>query len=229
MLSVIFQKWETSNFVLEKQCIILTTLGLSTPPTWTKVKDRGNFLNMNVHPDPFFMPSSPPQSGGTTVVIAAYNEAKTIGQVITGVRKHTPALVDIIVVDDGSVDGTAEQAKAAGAIVTRLPENRGKGIALRKGLEQVSTEFVLTIDGDGQDDPSEIPNLVEQMKSQVDMVIGSRFLGTFYKQAIKPINKIGNLTLTWLFDKLYRVTLTDTQAGFRLFRAKSFDGSTLNS
>ncbi len=173
---------------------------------------------MSVHARTLSKPNADLSCAGITAVIAAYNEGDTIGGVISGVRKNTPCLVEIIVVDDGSTDDTAKRAEAAGAMVTRMPKNGGKGLAMRRGLDYVTTGLVLTIDADGQDDPGEIPTLVKHMDPRIDMVIGSRFLGTFHDEAIEPVNKIGNRALTWFFDKLFGVELTDTQAGFRLFR-----------
>lgn len=173
---------------------------------------------MNVHARTLSEPTADLSCAGITAVIAAYNEGDTIESVISGVRRHTPCLVEIIVVDDGSSDDTAERATKAGAMVRRMDRNHGKGAAMRRGLDHVTTGMVLTIDADGQDDPSEIPSLVKQMEPHIDMVIGSRFLGTFHEDAIEPVNKFGNKALTWFFDKLFGVELTDTQAGFRLFR-----------
>lgn len=175
---------------------------------------------MSVHARTLSEPNADLSCAGITAVIAAYNEGETIGSIISGVQKHTPFLVEIIVVDDGSTDDTAERAEAAGAMVTRLSKNSGKGLAIRRGLEHVTTGLVLTIDADGQDDPVEIPNLVNQMGPKTDMVIGSRFLGTFHEDSIEPVNRVGNRALTWFFDKLFGVKLTDTQAGFRLFRTE---------
>ena len=177
---------------------------------------------MSVHARALSEPTADLSCAGITAVIAAYNEGDTIGGVISGVRKHTPYLVEIIVVDDGSSDDTAARAEEAGALVKKMPRNRGKGLAMRHGLDFVTTDLVLTIDAEGQDDPGEIPKLVAEMKPQTDMVIGSRFMGTFHEDSIEPVNKIGNRALTWVFDKLYGVDLTDTQAGFRLFRTERF-------
>src|SRR5205814_643780 len=105
---------------------------------------------------------------------------------------------EVLVVDDGSTDGTDRTAGDAGARVVRLPENSGKGAAVRRGLGEVRGEVIVLIDGDGQDDPTEIPRLLEALRPGVDLVIGSRFIGQFEPGAITPFNHWGNRFLTWV-------------------------------
>jgi glycosyltransferase involved in cell wall biosynthesis len=153
-----------------------------------------------------------------SVILAAYNEAGTIEQIVRGCLEHTPDLVEVIVVDDGSADATSELAEAAGAKVYRLPTNRGKGVAVRHGIEKARGEVLLFLDADGQDDPREIPRLVEALEPGVEMVVGSRFLGSFGDGAITPLNRAGNQILTGVVNALFGARLTDTQAGFRAVR-----------
>jgi glycosyltransferase involved in cell wall biosynthesis len=157
-------------------------------------------------------------SPSVTVLVAAYNEAPVIGAVVRAARQAVPS-GEVVVVDDGSTDGTEQAAADAGARVLRLSENGGKGVAIRRGLPEVRGEVVVLIDGDGQDDPSEIPRLVDALRPDVDLVVGSRFIGRFEPGAITPVNRFGNRFLTSVINLLFRARLTDTQAGFKAIRA----------
>jgi glycosyltransferase involved in cell wall biosynthesis len=155
-----------------------------------------------------------------SVILAAYDEAATIADVVAGCRAQTEGVVEILVVDDGSADGTGEVALAAGARVLRLWPNGGKGAAIRHGIAHAKGELLLFLDADGQDDPRDIPRLLAAFPDPggADMVVGSRFLGTFGPGAITLLNRMGNLLLTGVVNVLYGARLTDTQAGFRVVR-----------
>jgi glycosyltransferase involved in cell wall biosynthesis len=153
-----------------------------------------------------------------TVLVAAYNEAPVIGDVVRTALQAVPSS-EVLVVDDGSTDGTAQTAAAAGARVLQMPANGGKGAALRRGLTETLGEVIVLIDGDGQDDPAEIPSLLEALRPDVDLVVGSRFIGHFEPGAITPVNHWGNRFLTSVINVLFSTALTDTQAGFKAFRA----------
>jgi glycosyltransferase involved in cell wall biosynthesis len=155
-----------------------------------------------------------------TVLVAAYNEAPVIGSVVRDALRALPAS-EVLVVDDGSTDGTDRAAAEAGARVLRLPANGGKGSAVRRGLSEVRGEVIVLIDGDGQDDPSEIPRLLDALGPGVDLVVGSRFIGQFEPGAITPVNHWGNRFLTSVINLLFSTQLTDTQAGFKAFRTET--------
>ena len=110
-------------------------------------------------------------------VIPAYKEEIAIGSVVLKAKKHVNR---VIVVDDGSLDKTAEVAELAGAEVIRLDRNYGKAYALMRGLErakELDCSVVVMLDADGQHDPDEIPRVVNPvLRGEADMVIGSRFL-----------------------------------------------------
>lgn len=168
------------------------------------------------------MPSSPHDRVAAlaprlSLVIPAHNEAATIAEIIAGARAAVPGLGEVLVVDDGSTDGTREAAATADRVM-RLEPNRGKGEALRAGVAEAKHPLLAFIDADGQDDPSELPRLLEAMDDDVAMVIGSRFLGTLHDGAITLKNHIGNRVLTGCFNVLYGSRITDTQAGFRVLR-----------
>jgi glycosyltransferase involved in cell wall biosynthesis len=168
-------------------------------------------------------------SPALSVVLPAFNEAATIGTIVRRCRTHTPASTEVIVVDDGSTDATCAEAERAGARVLRLERNGGKGVALRQGFEHARGEAVLMLDADGQDDPAEIPRLLEALVPGVDMVVGSRFLGEFRAGAITPLNYVGNVFLTGAFNVLYGRRFTDTLAGFKIVRAERLRGLRFNA
>lgn len=148
----------------------------------------------------------------TSAIIAAYNEAASIGAVVDRCQRHVN---EVVVVDDGSHDSTASNARFCGARVVRLENNEGKGAALRRAAAEAKGDRLITLDGDGQDDPSDIPRLLAAMDKGAQLVIGSRFLGTLHEGAITRVHRAGNRALTATLNRLYGVRLTDTQAGFR--------------
>lgn len=164
-----------------------------------------------------------------SVILAAYNEAGTIEKVVRGCVEHTPDLDEVIVVDDGSRDETGSLAEKAGARVERLSPNRGKGAAVRRGIEMARGDILLFLDADGQDDPREIPTLLGAFEPGVDMVVGSRFLGQFGEGAITPLNRAGNQLLTGVVNALFGAHLTDTQAGFRAVRRTAAERARLSA
>lgn len=171
------------------------------------------------------MAVSPP---ALTVLVAAYNEAPVIGDVVRDSLRAVPS-VEVLVVDDGSTDGTERAAADAGARVLRVPTKGGKGSAVRRGLSEVRGEVTVLIDGDGQDDPLEIPRLLEALRPGVDLVVGSRFIGQFEPGAITPINHWGNRFLTSVINVLFSTRLTDTQAGFKALRAETLRRANLSA
>lgn len=152
-----------------------------------------------------------------SVVIPAYNEGHAIGGLIAEVRRVAGDAAEIIVVDDGSSDATAREATAAGASVRRLGANQGKGAALRRGFEESSGRWVVTIDADGQDDPDDMPALLQAARNGADMVIGSRFIGTLHSGAISPLNAFATKAFNGLINLAFSASITDSQAGFRCF------------
>jgi glycosyltransferase involved in cell wall biosynthesis len=150
-----------------------------------------------------------------TVIVPAYNEAGNIGQLVPAIRKVIGDDNELIVVDDGSTDGTASEVDPALAKIARHEYNRGKGEAMKTGIRLAAGDVVLFMGGDGQDDPNEIPILLKAMEAGADFVIGSRFIGHRERGAITPLNFVGNRAATLLFNALYRQRLTDTQAEFK--------------
>ena len=160
-------------------------------------------------------------------VIPAYNEAGTIASVVEGVR---PFVLGTTVVDDGSQDGTAAIAAAAGAHVIVLPNNSGKGVAVRTGIDHALTTgctHVLFLDGDMQHLPSEAGRLIQAAAdSGADLVVGERQ----FDRAVMPpsrfhANRIGSRALSAFMG----VEVLDTQCGFRVFTAGSLRAMRLNA
>jgi glycosyltransferase involved in cell wall biosynthesis len=151
----------------------------------------------------------------TTVIIPALNEKISIGSMVIEAKKYAD---HVIVVDDGSIDNTAEIAKLAGADVIKHAKNGGKGEALKTGFLracQNGTKIIVTIDADGQHDPSEIPIVVKPILSgEADMVIGSRYLNG---NSIPFYRRIGQRVLDNMTNMNSGIHVTDTQSGFRAF------------
>jgi glycosyltransferase involved in cell wall biosynthesis len=108
-----------------------------------------------------------------TVIVPAHNEADQIGRLVREIGDSLP-LARIIVVNDGSTDGTAEIAAAAGAEVINHPYPRGNGAAIKAGARAASSEIAIFMDGDGQHNPADLPRLLTKLAEGYDMVVGAR-------------------------------------------------------
>lgn len=154
------------------------------------------------------------------VVIPAFNEAESLGQVIEEVRRHAPA-ADVLVVDDCSADGTRSAARKAGALVLSHATNLGDGAARQTGFKYAQAggyRWVVTVDGDGQHDPRSIPDLVAVLdRGEADVVIGSRFMPGEQKERYRaPIDRrLGMLFFSRVASALIRQPIHDTTSGYR--------------
>lgn len=170
-----------------------------------------------------------PKEPRLAVVIPAYNEAKTIADVVKGAAKYAD---EIIVVDDGSTDGTAFTAKAAGAYVIRFSNNSGKGVALSTGLSTAAlngADIIVCMDADGQHNPDEIPILCAPiLRKEADLVIGSRFLTKKGQKEIPKYRKIGQSVLTTAVNVTNDTKVSDSQSGFRCMTKKTALSLNLN-
>lgn len=156
-----------------------------------------------------------------TVIIPVYNEVKTIQEILR--RVQATGLVDeILIVDDGSHDGTRDLLKnledSSPVKVIYHDRNRGKGAAVRTGISQAAGDLILIQDADLEYDPRDYPALLRPIEEGIaDVVFGSRFLGA----ARRPIlfwNMVANKILTLTTNILYNNILTDMETGYKLFR-----------
>jgi len=157
-----------------------------------------------------------------SVVIPALNEEEVIAQAVQAIPPGIAA--EIIVIDNGSVDGTSEQARRAGAIVVSEPV-RGYGRACRAGVRAVSQdcEIIVQMDADLSDDPSEMPILIEPIVEEgYDLVLGSRMLGRRESGSMSPAQVFGSRLASLLIRLFYGVRYTD-MGPFRAIRKSALD------
>lgn len=152
------------------------------------------------------------------VLLPAYNEAAALGSIIEEIRKNYG--LKIVVVDDGSIDGTAEKAEQSGAVLLRHPLNLGKGQALRTGFKYAlenNFDAVIIMDADGQHLPAEINNFLEQAKnSAAGIIIGNRM---YNPQGMPLIRKLTNMFTSYFISKITGFDIPDSQCGFRLIKS----------
>ena len=150
-------------------------------------------------------------------LIPAYNEAATIGEVL----ERIAALgldAQVVVVDDGSTDGTAEIAEAGGASVFRQA-NQGKGAAIRAAIKHADGDIAVIQDADMEYDPAEVPELIEPiLRGSADVVFGSRLRGGKPQRAYLFWHLVGNRFLSLLTNALFNTTLSDMETGYKAFR-----------
>lgn len=150
-------------------------------------------------------------------VLPAWNEAQCVGPVVSELRQHHPHL-DVLVVDDGSEDTTAQQAKGAGALVCQLPFNLGVGGAMRAGYRYAyrnGYDVVVQVDADGQHDPRYLSTLLANLSLDADIVIGARFAGLGNYPARGP-RRWAMTMLASVLSRLAHTRLTDVTSGFRV-------------
>jgi glycosyltransferase involved in cell wall biosynthesis len=159
------------------------------------------------------------------VIIPAFNEEGAVGNVVRAVRSAMPA-AHVVVVNDGSSDGTAARAREAGATVISLPVNLGIGGAVQAGYRyalKYDFDLALQVDGDGQHDPSEADRVLEPIRRvESDMVVGSRWLGRGDYVAPKA-RRFGMRVLAALVSRGTGLVLTDSTSGFRAVGRKGIE------
>jgi glycosyltransferase involved in cell wall biosynthesis len=143
------------------------------------------------------------------IVVPAFNEGEGIGAVVSALRAAAP-WHEVLVVDDGSTDGTGEAAARAGARVVRHPYNKGNGASIKTAIRSATADYILIVDGDGQHRPEDAARLAARL-GDFDLVIGARDPQT---QATAG-RRIGNAVLNWLASYLTERPIPDLTSGFR--------------
>lgn len=149
------------------------------------------------------------------VVIPAYNEEVHVGRLVADIRGRR---LDVLVIDDGSTDGTAVQARGAGAVVIRHETNRGKGAALAAGFAHALKEgydAVITVDGDGQHHPEDIDQFIAISSQEYGIVVGNRLHNP---RSMPLIRLITNWLMSSIISALAGQHIPDSQCGFRLIK-----------
>lgn len=165
-----------------------------------------------------------------SIIIPVYNEAKTILEIIAKIKSvHLGAdlIREIIIVDDGSTDGTRVVLKSINDAQIKIflkDKNEGKGSALTKGFKEATGDIVLMQDADLEYNPEDYPKLIEPIiEGRADVVFGSRFMGSEAKRVLFFWHYLGNKILTTFSNMLTNLNLTDMETGYKIFRKAVVD------
>ncbi len=171
------------------------------------------------------VPAPEGYEGMVSVVLPAMNEEQTIGRCIQAIQRAFQAhgMKGEIIVADSSTDRTPEIARSMGAIVVH-PEERGYGNAYLTGFRCARGAYIVIGDADDTYDFSELPALVDPLRKNADLVIGSRFSGEIQPGAMTWLHQyLGNPILTWLLNRIFHTNFTDTHSGFRAIRREALE------
>ena len=157
------------------------------------------------------------------IIIPAFNEEDTIGDVIENVPKHLPGVddIEVIVMDDGSTDRTAEIAREMGAVVYSHPHNQGLGITFRGGIERAlkaGADIIVNIDADGQFNPRDIPQLVAPvLDGRAEFVTASRFVEKDPDLQMPRMKYLGNKLMSRIISRIIGQKFYDVSCGYRAY------------
>ena len=160
-----------------------------------------------------------------SIIIPCFNELSTIEEIISNVKNEKNYSKEIIVIDDGSTDGTRDILK--NKFLDKVDhiiyndKNHGKGYSIRKGIKLASGDILIIQDADLEYDPSDYSKLVEPIKNgYADVVYGSRFVGTDQKRVLNYWHSLGNYWLTLLSNMLTNINLTDMEVCYKAFKSE---------
>ena len=159
-------------------------------------------------------------------VVPAFNEEQNVGRVIDEIRA-VDGTIDIVVVDDGSFDGTADVARARGVTVLRLPFNLGIGGAVQTGFRYAfehGYDLAVRLDGDGQHDPGQLERIIAPvLGGEADIAVGSRFaaVGDGYRSSRS--RRVGIRLLAWVVSRIVGRRVTDTTSGFQALNRRAIE------
>jgi glycosyltransferase involved in cell wall biosynthesis len=159
-------------------------------------------------------------------IVPAYNEQGSVASVVRDLHEHAPDF-DVVVVDDGSTDGTSAEARNAGAKVVRMPFNLGIGGTVQAGYQYAlehDYEYAIQVDGDGQHDPREIRKLLAHLRTHpdIDMVTGSRFLGEGEFRSSRS-RRLGIRLFAKVLSLVTGQPVTDPTSGFRMTNRRGIE------
>jgi glycosyltransferase involved in cell wall biosynthesis len=165
------------------------------------------------------------QISSMLAVVPAYNERESVARVVRALHERAPDF-DVLVIDDGSTDDTAERARAAGADVVRLPFNLGIGGAVQAGFvyaQEHRYDYMAQVDGDGQHEPAELATLLAAMDANpsLDVVCGSRFLSPESTYTAPVSRRTGIHLFAFFLSHILKQRITDPTSGFRVYNRRA--------